>query len=72
MLRDMLYVVHAITHPFRNRTLVFDLAEGGGVDFYLGCEKCGELAPIDRYKALELKKTQEAIHLDEFLEHFKP
>ena len=71
MLRDMLYVLHALTHPFIHREFVYEMVNGGGMDFYLGCPKCGCLTPIDRYTALELRKKQEPIHLDEFCETYK-
>lgn len=67
MLKDMLYVAHVLTHPFIKRTFVYEMVDGGGMNYYLGCEKCGSLSQIDRYKALELRKTQLPVHLDDFL-----
>jgi hypothetical protein len=71
MLKDMLYVAHVFTHSFIKRTFVFEMVDGGGMNFYLGCPKCGDLSSIDRYAALELRKTQEPIHIDQFLEQFE-
>ena len=57
---------HSLSHYFIQRQLVWEMVDGGGACFGIGCVKCGEIEWIDYYRGLELKRNNEAIHTDEF------
>ena len=67
----MIQFLHELKHPFIARQLIWEMADGGGMNFGLGCMECGSIEWIDYYRGMALKRGREAVHVNDFLKYFQ-